>query len=290
MEFLTGEGITHVENVLLSHADQDHIEGLLGLLASDRITIKNVFVNSDAIKDSALWDDLTYTLSKSSVAGGTQIFSAITRSTSPFHCGDITIETISPTAYLATKSPGSKDRLGRRITSNSVSASFRLLWAGAPVAYLAGDIDQISLDSLKDHDIQIQAPLLVFPHHGGDISIGNIVSFTEELCSLTASDTVIFSIGRNKHKNPRPDVVAAVRRKIKNVRIACTQLSKHCASTLNGTVATHLNGAFSRGRANHECCSGTFVINLAEGVSYSPDIAAHRTFISAAATTPICIN
>jgi beta-lactamase superfamily II metal-dependent hydrolase len=291
LEFLTSEGITNIENVFLSHSDQDHIEGLVGLLASDKITIGNVYVNSDGIKTSTLWDDLTYVLSKTSVNGGTKLFTAITRTEGVFKCGEISIETIGPTAYLAAKSPGSQDRQKRKITSNSVSASFRVYWQGKAVAYLAGDIDQIALDDLKDHDINIQAPLLVFPHHGGNSSGGNVVDFTNELCDLTIPNTVIFSIGRNRHSNPRQEVVKAVRDKIENVRIACTQLSKHCAVTLkNGIAPVHLNSAFAKGRETNECCGGTFIIELTDSQINLPDQNAHLAFIAAATTSPICRN
>jgi competence protein ComEC len=171
-----------------------------------------------------------------------------------------------------------------------VSASFRLRWHDEPIAYLAGDIDQIALDDLKDHKIEIKAPLLVFPHHGGNSSSGNVVDFTNELCDLTEANTVIFSIGRRKHDNPRKEVVTAVRAKIKDVRIACTQLSKHCATALNGTVPVHLNSAFARGREANECCGGTFIIELGASTSYLPDLKSHLAFITAAAPTPMCQN
>jgi competence protein ComEC len=290
LEFLTNEGITQIENVFLSHADQDHIEGLVVLLSSDRISILNVYVNSDGLKSSALWDDLVYSLSKTSVQGGTKLFPAITRTQTTFNCGDMIIETIGPSAYLAAKSPGSKDRKKRKITSNSISASFRIHWNDKPVAYLAGDIDQISLDDQKDHGIDISSPVLIFPHHGGNIASGNVVEFTEELCDLTRCETVIFSIGRNKHSNPRTDVVKAIRAKIAKVRIACTQLSKNCSASLNSTNPVHLNTAFSRGRIANECCSGTFIVELEDKVTYSPDHNSHLAYIAAQASSPICIQ
>ena len=289
LEFLTQEGITHIENIFLSHADLDHIEGLVALLSADFLTVGNVYVNSDGIKHTALWEDVTRTVSMTSVKGGTKLFAAITHSEGNFKCGEMVVETIGPTAYMAAKSPGNTDHYGRRITSNSVSASFRIHWNGNPVAYLAGDLDQVALDDLKDHGIEFSAPLLVYPHHGGSISTGNVVGFTDELCDLTGCETVIFSIGRNKHSNPRPDVVKAIRTKIKNVRIACTQLSKNCAASLKNTTAVHLNTAFARGRASNDCCSGTFMIELADIVTYSPDKNSHLAFIAAEATSPICI-
>jgi beta-lactamase superfamily II metal-dependent hydrolase len=111
LEFLTSEGITHIENVFLSHADVDHIEGLVALLASDKISIDHVYVNSDGIKESALWDDITYTVSKS---GATILHAAITKTEGTFLCGDILIYTCGPSAYLAAKSPGSTNRYEKK--------------------------------------------------------------------------------------------------------------------------------------------------------------------------------
>lgn len=287
LEYLTNEGITHIENVFLSHADIDHIEGLVALLSSNIITISHVYVNSDGIKKSEIWDDVVYTVSKRGAAGGTKLHVAITQTEGLFNCGEIEVITIGPSSYLAAKSPGSHDRNGKRITSNSISASFKINWAGQTVAYLAGDIDDIALADLKDHGVDIKSPLLVYPHHGGNTG-GNNVVFTNELCDLVGCDTVIFSIGRNKHQNPRKEVVAAIRGKIKNVRIACTQMSKFCAPTLSSVSPIHLNVAFAKGRAMNECCGGTFVIELGDNVNYSPDYTAHQAFITASATSPIC--
>jgi competence protein ComEC len=130
----------------------------------------------------------------------------------------------------------------------------------------------------------------VFPHHGGDCSGANIVDFTNELCDLCKPETVIFSIGRNKHGNPRTDVISAVRKKIGNIKIACTQLSKNCADKISTTSPVHLNSFFSKGRANNECCGGTFIIELGDKIAYSPDFKSHLAFITAVASNPICIS
>ena len=290
LEFLTSEGIKIVDSVFLSHADQDHIEGLVNLIASDEITINKVYVNSDSTKKSALWDDLLFTISKSSAQGGTQLHIGLTRTSGTFQCGSINLETVGPSAYLAGKSPGGENRLGRKITSNSISSSFRISWNSKIVAYLAGDIDQVSLDDIVEFEFPIDAPLLVFPHHGGKSDNADITVFSEQLCELVKAETVIFSIGRNKHSNPRPEVVKAVRAKIPNVRIACTQLSKNCSLAIPKTTSSHLLSLFSQGRSSNSCCNGTFIINLLDKISYSPDYSEHINFIKAEVENPMCLN
>ena len=58
-EFLDEQRITRIRTVYLSHADQDHVGALIGLLAATEISIDSVYLNSDASKTSKVWDDLT---------------------------------------------------------------------------------------------------------------------------------------------------------------------------------------------------------------------------------------
>ena len=49
--------IEEVNAVLLSHADSDHIGGIINLLTEPSIVIKNVYVNPDLTKNSDIWKD-----------------------------------------------------------------------------------------------------------------------------------------------------------------------------------------------------------------------------------------
>ena len=62
LEFLVKEEIKVINRLFISHADQDHIGGLLGILSTDRFAIHEIIVNSDATKGSDLWNDLLYQL------------------------------------------------------------------------------------------------------------------------------------------------------------------------------------------------------------------------------------
>lgn len=289
-KFLKQEGLFEIDSVFLSHADQDHIGGLIGLLSADDIKINHVYAIADATKETDLWDGLLFSLNRSSLNGGTKLHINLSTSEGPFSCGSIQLRVATPTAYLAGRSAGGITRDGKRITSNSISASFHVEWRGKSVVYLAGDIDQIALDQIRDNHISIESPVLVFPHHGGKPGEDDVVEYTKELCNLTKSSTVIFSIGRNKHNNPRPEVVETVRFLIPNVRIACTQLSMNCSKLEPKAKPSHLFDVYSKGKSTRECCSGTFMIILDEQIEYFPSLISHRSFIMEAAPTPLCLD
>lgn len=289
LEFLVKEEINVIDRLFISHADQDHIGGLLGLLSTGKFTIYEIIVNSDATKGSDLWNDLLYQLDQMNENGETKFNTGISRSKDFIKCGSIEIEITGPTPYLVGKGVGGLDTKDRTINSNSLSASFNIFWQNNSVAYLAGDIDQIGLDDLLRHEPDIKSQVLVFPHHGGKAGNTNPVPFAETLCDNVNPQTVIFSIGRNKFENPRPDIVRAIKMKIKNVRISCTQLSKNCGKDINVKLSSHLVDMFSRGRENYNCCCGTFVIKLGETASHFPELDPHISFIKAAASNPLCL-
>lgn len=291
LEFLEQEGIAKVDVVLISHADKDHIEGLVALVSSQKYEVGVIRINSDALKDSKLWDDLLFSLNKAFFAGALQFNVALTVADSGnFDRGDIHIEILAPDPYIAGRGPGSTDRNGRKLTSNSVSAVIRLVKDHTAIALLAGDLDDVGLDNLINNHLDCRAPILVFPHHGGRPGAGDMTAFTEKLVDLVQPETVIFSVRRGgQNNNPQPDIVLTVREKLPNVRVACTQLSKRCAANVPNNQPTHLSAKYAQGRQTNGCCGGTFVINLAEpDRSFLPILQDHIDFIQANAETALC--
>ena len=69
LEFPEQQRVTRIRMVVLSHADRDHVGGLVGLLAANTVEIERVILNTDSLKDSATWDDLLYELDARHRAG-----------------------------------------------------------------------------------------------------------------------------------------------------------------------------------------------------------------------------
>jgi beta-lactamase superfamily II metal-dependent hydrolase len=284
LEYLQENHIDAIDMILVSHSDADHIGGLVGLLTAG-IAIKQIRLNSDAEKDSEGWRDLIFTFEDARRKGAVRFDVGLS-------IGEVGVEgltrcraeIVAPTPGLVALGAGSKDRSGRRITSNSISASVRIHYDGVPVALLTGDMDEVSLDDCIAAGTDLGAPVVVFPHHGGLPGSGDAAEFAAKLMDRTKANKVFFSIGRLKHDNPRPEIVKIVR--AKGAYVACTQLSKHCAEDLSGPPSD-VSGSYSAGRKKGLCCAGTVEVDLTAAAPSLRAQEAHVKFV-ASVKTPLC--
>lgn len=288
LEFLRQNQIDTIDLVLISHADADHIGGLIALLATGSFDIKKVRLNTDSLKGSDIWDDLAFELDALQKAGKVNFSPALTEADNgQFDSADVQIEILGPSAYLATKGPGGKDHYNRKITTNSISAVIRVGYKGKPLVLLTGDIDMIALDEILRGGKSLHAPIMVFPHHGGNAGT-DMEAFSAKLYNEVKPTDVLFSIGRGQHKTPIPEVVATARKMIANVRIACTQLSNHCAASEPTLDHTHISATFAAGRDKRYCCAGSITIQLEGGSTAFPIYEQHQDFIKVSAPTALC--
>lgn len=292
LDFLKEQAIKDVAVVLISHADEDHIKGLVSLFESQTVVVGLVRINSDGIKNSPTWNDLMYLLDEANKAGKVRFEVGLTTNqTGDFDTGRIRIEILAPTPGLAAKGPGSHDHEGRKLSSNSMSAVIRLLRQGRPLVLLPGDIDEVGLANVLEAGTDISAEIAVFPHHGGGASGSNLSEFASSFCKAAQPEKLVFSIGRGRYDTPRPEVVAAAIGEIPKVRVLCTQLSEHCASQLPKKDPAHLSSRVSKGKEFRRCCAGSISVTLAEKEpNVLPILDAHAQFIASAAPSALCMK
>lgn len=284
---LEDSGISCVDVAFISHADKDHIAGVISLLSSKTIQLKKLFLNPDSQKQTRIWRHLLAAVSVAERQGSCEVIPTLT-TTMPgtVPVGDVSIRVEAPSASFALAGSGSIDAQSRHITSNSISAVLRLNCDDSPGLLLAGDIDEIGLDDALNYDRELTAETLVFPHHGGLPSSSNPPAFVSKLMNAVKPSLVIFSNGREKHNNPRPEIVAPVAQT--GCGIACTQLAKNCNQSPVFQSA-HLEEHRAQGQSVGASCGGSMTINLADsGKRMVSAHDAHQSFIDEAVETPMC--
>lgn len=224
LEFLISKNINEIDDVILSHSDADHIGGLMALIDSELIKIKNVYINSDSIKNSDLFDDLIYSLCNHSHI---YLEPSITNNLNGrLDKDDVIVEILAPNKYLAVKAAGGKDRNGRHIDSNTISAVIRFIYKKDKIALFPGDIDLIGLDNLLADYTELNTQLLIFPHHGGLPGSTKIKEFVERICMASNPSVIIFSIKNNSKEFPHPEVLSNILSATKGTRMYTTNSSQ----------------------------------------------------------------
>lgn len=287
LSHLDQQRVEVIEEALISHTDADHLRGLQRILDEDRFQLGRVRINSDAAQVSELWSSLAFSLDDRRRSGDLELTSELVEGAAIPFAEDCHIRVLAPRSALAMRGPGANDDQGRRISGNTISAVISLEVQGQRVL-LPGDLDDVGLDHLLMSGQDLRSDILVFPHHGGNVRANATVrqntAFAERLLSAVSPSLVLFSFGRSKHRNPRPEVVDAARSS-GECQIMCTQMSLHCSSaeTFDGD---HLADVFASGRRHKHCCAGSISIT-ATGMMPSPQV--HRGFVVRSASNALCL-
>lgn len=288
LEYLSAEGISQVDEILISHADADHLRGLQRLLDEDRFGLDQIRLNSDAAQQSELWKSLAYSLNDRQRVGGCRVSAALVEGETLAFGDECRVRILAPTVALAMTGPGSTDESGRRITSNTISAVV-VVEIHKMRAMFSGDLDEVGLEHLLESGQDLKSDLLVFPHHGGNVRTNATVSqnrlFAERLLDAVDPAQVVFSFGRSQTRNPRPEIVDVIRAKGPR-KIMCTQMSAQCSAE-EAFDGDHLATAFAAGRSRKHCCAGTIMISEH---TLQPSIEEHTAFVELSTATPLCIR
>lgn len=291
LEALESLGISAVDHVLISHSDQDHVGGLIALL--DSIQIRNVYVNPDADKRSKSWKETRIALEQAANKG-TRVHIGLTSLLSrTIESGEVEIEILAPSVALVLSGAGGEDLQGRPLTSNSVSTVIGLIHDSHRTAILPGDVDEVGLDNLLNEQKNIEAQILVFPHHGGSPGTGDARKFAQILCGLVKPRLVIFSHDRDLFDFPREDIMQGVLATAPDTHIICTQLSRKCSAELSSTYFDHLTTLPSKGRARGKCCGGSILVKIdGARTTYAPLLTSHRAFVTDSRNVlqPMCLQ
>jgi competence protein ComEC len=298
IEFLLSQNIRTISQVIISHADADHIDGILALIQSDYIKLGTVFVNADASKDSETWMTLRIALQDASSRGKLKVRTEIGDGMADQLKRDaVQIEVVAPGIASRLAGPGGCTPQRVRATSNAMSVVLRLHHHNHPVMLLPGDLDSVGLGDLIARGKQLGCDILLFPHHGGHIGHGGSPSarvrsnaaFAKTIIEQVSPQLVLFSIGRGLFSTPRPEIVKEIRTRVAGCRIYCTQLSEHCERKTPDHPASHLTTLPALGRNGNQCCGGSVEIIFAgKNTIAQLDLSQHAEFVKSTASTPLC--
>ena len=285
-EFLREQAIKEILAVLISHADEDHVGGLTSLLYSPNISIRSLFINADQMRETKVWNDLRYAVEAARLRCGLRVYGLTVQDS--FSLGNAHLKVLSPPPEWVT---WARDGRGR-LSSNSMSAVIRVTCSENAAVLLPGDMDHRSLKRMTKEGCTLQAPVLVFPHHGGKGSTSRkngSSRFVKDLCAAVRPELVVFSNGRARPGFPRPEVVRLVKEH-GGVYIACTELAKRCHAAAHAESQDYLGREVAFGAATRSCCAGTIVFDLEAQPRPRmiwPNLERHRAFVTTL-RSPMC--
>lgn len=263
LNILIDKSILLVDDLIISHADADHIGGAISLLMSEDITVRRIHINSEPMRDTNVWFSIIQAIKYARDKKNTKLKPSIARDDDDITYEDYKLEILSPNPVECLTGAGTQNLEGRILDANSMSVVLRLVHDSENIALIPGDMDGDTLEFLKSEQQCLHAKVLVFPHHGGLPGSGNPLEFSKELCELVNPDLILFSNSRRKHNNPIPEVVAGVRQSGCRAHLACTQISESCCPTEEHLSSDHLIGIYpSKGQPKNYSCAGSVTITL----------------------------
>jgi len=289
LEYLRQQSIDHIDAVILSHADADHIGGLSAIL-SQPIPVGRIIWNGDALKSSTLWLDLVYQLAdlhRQGVVSATE--NATEGMTVAAGSDDITVRILAPGVALQHLPPGSRDRSGRQVTSNSASVVAQVIVGGQPVLLIPGDLDELGLAHLDEAGLRpdLGTRFLLLPHHGGRCgSEAATRSMTAFLMSAVSPEAILVSNGRRRFGNPRQDVLDTIREVAPTIKISCTQLAESCSRL--ATAHADADPSYSAGWLRGYSCAGTMRIFIDPEMNTHMNHHRHDEFLTASVPAHRC--
>lgn len=288
-------GVRRLDRIVISHRDADHASGVASVLAREDLSIDTIFISADAAKDPRAPETalLLAALSDAKRAGRCVVSRDLDNAlpTGVLNGGGMVLEVVAPTFAAAMTGPTGNSPVGRRMTSNTVSAVVRIELPDRTRVLLPGDIDEVAFAELRETGADLTADVLVFPHHGAHSAVKDEGAFAAQLVEAVRPRSVVFSVSRTRQIRPSENVIRGILDVDPTIEIACTQLSRGCLPDDTGLPASsstlsHLTTVPGAGAARCRSCAGS--VTVGAGGLLGPLREAYDEYIAAVATQPMC--
>jgi competence protein ComEC len=182
LAYLRNNGVYTLDAIVASHADSDHIGGLISVLNATDISVDSVIYNGYP-GDTQTWNDFVTAVADEGLTLTTAQFPG------ELHWGTTTAYILNPPAGL--------------VNPETNSASLVLLLDHYNIDTLfTGDIDSTVESQIIARGTPIAADILKVAHHGSNYSTS-----TEFLNAVQPKDSII-SVGPNSYGHPGADTLA----------------------------------------------------------------------------------
>jgi len=180
--FLKNHGITHLNYIVASHADADHVGGLSGALNYATV---GVALSPVAEHDTRAFNNFVRYLNEQDVS------ITVPRHGDEFRLGSATVQIIGPAASFS--------------DSNNTSIVIRIVY-GSTSFLLTGDAERVAEQAIIDARYDISATVLKVGHHGSETS--TTYPFLREIMPEYA---VISCGSNNPYGHPHEDTLSRLR-------------------------------------------------------------------------------
>ena len=264
-------GVREIAALVISHRHHDHTSELPALLSNRELQIRRLFVNADPSRDpSSRFETLLRgAINDSWKRNRTELDQANVTLSEQMNTQHLEVEVLWPGVEIAMTGVGAATTTDGTVHPHAMAVVLRVARREGRSVLLGADLDYAGFRQLiDDPDTDLSADVLVYPHHGGLAGAGSAAGeqqFATDLAQAVTPELVVFSNGRGRHDNPRPEVVRGIRqaRDSPKIRLVCTQLSRQCSPDAfadDGRLDTTLGSA---GGVKGLSCSGSIRVALA---------------------------
>jgi competence protein ComEC len=291
---LADHGVTEIAALVVSHSHRDHTSEVPTLLSNPELCVRKLFINADSTRapETSFERFLRAGFRDSHDRHGTELQQLNETLSRQLETDGLVVEVLWPDSDLAFGGIGSETKDGVEVDAHNMAAVLRVgLQDGRSILLCADLAHEQFVEMLAKPGIDLRATVLVYPHHGGLSGAADEEAFARELTAAVDPEIVVFSHGRSRHQNPRPEVVRGVRsaRLKPPIRVLCTQLSTNCSAEPLDADGRLDPSVRHRGANDGSSCSGSLRLPLDPAIPLLARGAQHLAFVLSRVDGNLCL-
>lgn len=197
LPYLQAEGCVCLDGVFVSHLDEDHISGIIELIAEDDIRIKRIFLPDTSLVDSA-YSELV------AMAENKNISVSVFGEGSKIKLGNVIFTGLHPNSDFTTSNRNDTSIVIKLEYSGENNNTFSML--------LCGDMEKEAQSRLLENNLLSDVDVLQVAHHGSGYTT------SRQFLQITRPQFALISCGEgNRYGHPHADLIERLQRISNNI-------------------------------------------------------------------------